>query len=139
MKNLLKVVVIMLLSMTVVLGSCKKEESVDPPPAAYIPSFSATYFSAGVIGGIEVIDVYITCTSDDWEMIKVDVKGPGGGFDKLYSGNGALQLRGEPFTFTDYFPKLGGSWSFNITGNVKSGEHLGTSFVTSTQLNISGK
>lgn len=137
-KNLLKVLGVILLSMTMVYGSCNKEDDPVPPPAPYVPGFSATYFSVNA-GGVDVLDFYITCTTDDWEMIKVDVVYPGGAGNDLFTGNGALQLRGEPFTFPNYFLKLGGSWTFNITGNIKSGTHVGESFVVSTTIAVSGK
>lgn len=129
---------VILLSMTMVYGSCNKDDDPAPPPPAYTPNFSATYYSQDV-GGTDYLDFYITCTSDDWEMIKVKVVGPGGSLNEEYAGSGAIQLKGEPFTFPNYFLKLGGSWNFSITGNIKSGEHVGESFVVSTSLNISGK
>ncbi len=128
----------MFLGMTVVLSSCQKDDPAPAPTPAYVPSFSATYFSVNA-GGVDVLDFYITCVSDDWEMIKVDVIYPGGAGNELFTGSGALQLRGEPFTFPNYFLKLGGTWSFNITGNIKSGTHVGESFTVSTTLAVSGK
>jgi hypothetical protein len=139
-KNLLKVLGVVLFSLIMVYGtSCKKEEVVvTPPPAAYVPGFSATYFTVNA-GAVEVLDFYITCTTDDWEMIKVNVIYPGGAGNDEFPGSGALLTKGNPFTFTTYFPKLGGSWTFNITGNIKSGDHLGESFTVSTTVNISAK
>ncbi|MDP2722737.1 MAG: hypothetical protein Q8O72_08270 [Bacteroidales bacterium] len=136
-KSLLKVLGIMLLSMMFIYGSCKKEDPA-PPPAAYVPSFSATYYSIDA-GGVSYLDFYITCVSDDWEMIKVVVTYPGGAGKDTYTGGGSIQLQGDPFTFSDYFPKLGGNWTFTITGNIKSGTHVGESFTTTTSLSISGK
>ncbi len=138
-KNLLKLIGVVLLSMTMVYGSCNKDDDPEPPPPApYVPGFSATYYSVDA-GGVQVLDFYITCTTDDWEMIKVEVVAPGGAGTETFTGNGTIQLKGDPFTFTEYFPKLGGSWTFNITGNVKSGTHVGESFTVSTSLSISGK
>lgn len=137
-KNLLKVLGVILLSMTMVYGSCNKDDDPEPPPPAYVPTFSSTYFTV-FQGAVEVIDIYVTCTSDDWEMIKVDVIYPGGAGNELYTGNGMLQLRGEPFTFPNYFPKLGGNWTIAITGNIKSGTNVGTSFSVTQSLSISGK
>lgn len=137
-KNLLKFLVVMLVSMTMVYGSCDKDDPEPPPPAPYLPVFSATYFSVDM-GGISYLDFYITCTTDDWEMIKVDVVYPGGAGNDLFTGNGALQLRGNPFTFPNYFLKLGGTWTFNITGNIKSGTHVGESFVVATTIAVAGK
>lgn len=132
---------IALLGLTMIVGtSCKKDDVTPPtpPPPPYVPSFSATYFSVAS-GGVDVLDFYITCTSDDWEMIKVDVIYPGGAGNDLFTGNGALQLKGNPFTFPQYFLKLGGNWTFNITGNIKSGTHNGESFVVSSSISVSGK
>ncbi len=138
-KNLLKFIGVILLGMTMIYGSCNSKTDPEPAPEpAYVPSFSATYYSQDV-GGVAYLDFYITCTTDDWEMIKVKVIAPGGAGEDQFTGSGALQLRGEPFTFPQYFLKLGGTWTFNITGNVKSGTHVGESFSTSTTLNISGK
>ena len=137
-KSLLKVLGILFLSMTFVFGNCNKDDDPTPTPTPYNPGFSATYFSVDM-GGVQYLDFYITCISDDWEMIKVVVTAPGGAGSDTYTGSGMLQLRGEPFTFPVYFLKLGGTWSFSITGNIKSGTHVGESFVASTTLNVSGK
>lgn len=138
-KNLFKFLGVILFSMALVFAtSCNKDDDPAPPEPAYVPSFSATYFSLDV-GGIDYLDFYITCTSDDWEMIKVKVTAPGGAGSEEFAGSGAIQLQGDPFTFPQYFLKLGGSWNFTITGNIKSGSHVGESFSTTTSLNISGK
>lgn len=128
----------MLLSMTLVYGSCNKDDDPVTPEPAYVPTFDATYFSV-FVGGVEVLDWYVTCTSDDWEMIKVEVVYPGGAGSELFTGNGAIQLRGEPFTFPQYFPKLGGNWTIKVVGNIKSGDHVGESFNISKSYSISGK
>jgi hypothetical protein len=137
-KSLLKVLGILFLSMTFVFGNCNKDDDPTPTPTPYSPGFSATYFSVDM-GGVQYLDFYITCTTDDWEMIKVVVTAPGGAGSDTYTGGGAIQLRGEPFTFSEYFLKLGGTWSFAITGNIKSGTYVGESFVVVTTLNVSGK
>ncbi len=137
-KNLLKLFGVVLLSMTMVYGSCNKDDDPEPTPTPYTPGFSATYFSVD-LGGVDYLDFYITCTTDDWEMIKVKVTAPGGAGDETYTGSGAIQLQGDPFTFPEYFLKLGGTWTFSITGNIKSGDHVGESFTVVTSLSVSGK
>jgi len=138
-KSLINYLGVILFSMTLVFAtSCSKDDPAPAPEPDYVPSFSATYYSQNV-GGVDYLDFYITCTSDDWEMIKVKVTAPGGAGTEEFAGSGAIQLQGEPFTFPQYFLKLGGSWNFTITGNVKSGSHVGESFSTTTSLNISGK
>lgn len=139
-KSIFSVLVIAMISITMIVGtSCKKDDpDPEPTPVAYVPTFSATYFSVAS-GGVDVLDFYITCTSDDWEMIKVEVIYPGGAGTDLFSGTGATQIKGTPFTFPQYFLKLGGNWTFNVTGNIKSGTNMGTSFVVSTSISVSGK
>lgn len=139
-KNLLKLFAIALLSMTMVYSSCEKEDDADPTPTpvAYTPIFDLTYLTVPV-GGTDYLDFAITCTSDNWEMISVAVSAPGGLGNETYAGNGQIQLRGAPFTFSDIFVKLGGSWSFTIVGNIKSGDHVGESFTVVKSVSISGK
>lgn len=137
-KNLLKFAIVMLMGVSMVFMSCTKDDDPEPTPVAYTPTFSATYISFPA-GGVDWLNFAITCTSDDWEMIKCDVIYPGGLGNDLFEGNGQLQLRGVPFGFNADFLKMGGTWTFTITGNIKSGTHVGESFVTSTTLNISGK
>lgn len=136
---------IVLVSTALVFSSCKKDEVVAPTPTPtpvdpclnYVPSFSPTYL---VIAGVpELLDFYITCTTDDWEMIKVIVTYPGGLGTETYTGNGTIMTAGSPFTFSNYFPKLGGTWNFAITGNIKSGTCVGKSFTVNTSSSVSGK
>lgn len=137
-KSLLKVLGVILLSMTFVYGSCNKDDDPEPTPTPYSPNFSATYYSVD-LGGVQYLDFYVTCTSDDWEMIKVVITYPGGAGSDTYTGGGSIQVQGSPFTFPEYFLKLGGTWNFTITGNIKSGTHVGESFTVTTSLNVSGK
>lgn len=134
---------ILLMSTALVLSSCKKDEDDDEPapaptPTAYSPIFSPTYLIVDG-GGVELLDFYITCTTDDWEMIKVIVTYPGGLGSEEYIGSGQIMTAGSPFTFSNYFPKLGGTWTFAITGNIKSGAHVGESFTVATSVNVTGK
>lgn len=103
--------------------------------APYLPNFSPTYLVVNQ-GGIDVLDFYITCTTDDWEMIKVIVTYPGGLGSETYIGNGTIMTVGAPFTFSNYFPKLLGTWTFAITGNIKSGVHVGESFTVVVPLTV---
>jgi len=90
-------------------------------------------------GGVDVLDFYITCTTDDWEMIKVIVTYPGGLGNETYTGNGQIMTQNAPFTFSNYFPKLGGTWSFAITGNIKSGNCVNKSFTVVVSMTVTGK
>jgi hypothetical protein len=129
---------IVLVSTALVFSSCKKDDDPAPAPPAYVPSFSPTFVVIDQ-GGVDVLDFYITCTTDDWEMIKVIVRPPGGLAPMEYLGNGQIVTSGTPFSFSNYFIKLGGTWYFDITGNIKSGSHLNESFTVTTSLLITGK
>lgn len=133
---------IVVLSMAMVLSSCKKDEDNDPAPTptptAYTPVFSPTYLVVD-IGGVEFLDFYITCVTDDWEMIKCIVSYPGGLGSDQFIGSGQIVTAGTPFTFSQYFTKLGGTWTFSITGNIKSGAHVGESFTVVSTVTVTGK
>jgi hypothetical protein len=132
---------VILLSTLMVFSSCKKDEdepAPTPTPTPYQPVFSPTYLVVNN-GGTEMLDFYITCVTDDWEMIKTIVTWPGGLGSETYTGNGQIVTSGSPFTFSNYFPKLGGTWSFSITGNIKSGAHVGESFVSNVSMQVTGK
>lgn len=132
---------VVLVSVALVFSSCKKDEdepTPTPTPTAYTPVFSPTYLIVNQ-GGVELLDFYITCVTDDWEMIKVIVTYPGGLGSEEYIGSGQIVTSNTPFTFSNYFPKLGGTWSFAITGNIKSGAHVGQSFVVYTSMQVTGK
>ena len=101
----------------------------------YIPVFSSTSIAIDAT----TIDFYITYSTDDYELVKVAVKSPGGLQDDTYLGNGMILIKGEPITFPNYFVRTSGKWIFNITGTVKSGSNIGTSFVASTSVSVSGK
>ncbi len=140
-RKLFYLVGIMFVSMALVFSACKKDEETPaptPPPAAYTPAFSPTYLVVNQ-GGVELLDFYITCVTDDWEMIKTIVTYPGGLGSEEYIGSGQIVTAGSPFTFSNYFVKLGGTWTFAITGNIKSGQHLGTSFTVVTSMTVTGK
>ncbi len=117
------------------LPSCKKDkEEPAPIPAAYVPVFSATSIS---FTGSD-IDFAITCVTDDVEIIKVEVRYPGGLGNDLFSG--PLQLiKNEPFIFPAPFPRFSGTWTFIMTGTIRSGTHVGTSFVAQATVQVSGK
>lgn len=104
----------------------------------YIPVFSPTYLIVNQ-GGTEYLDFYITCVTDDWEMTKIVVSYPGGLGSETYVGSGQIITAGSPFTFSNYFVKLTGTWTFTITGNIKSGVHVNESFTAICTLTLSGK
>jgi len=134
---------VLLMSTAMVFTACKKDD--DPAPVAppvdpclnYQPVFSPTYLV--VAGQVELLDFYITCTTDDWEMIKVIVSYPGGLGNETYTGNGQIMTQNAPFTFSNYFPKLGGTWTFHITGNIKSGNCVNKSFTVTVSMQVTGK
>lgn len=127
----------MLMTVVVTTTSCSKKDDPEPAPAppAYVPSFSATSIAIDAT----TIDFYIACATDDYELVKVEVKSPGGLQDDTYLGNGMLLIRGESITFPNFFVRTSGTWTFIITGTVKSGANIGTSFTATTSVSVSGK
>ena len=135
-KNLLLALGMIMMTLMIITSSCKKEDDdPEPPPAAYVPAFSSTSIAIDAT----TIDFYITCATDDYELIKVEVKSPAGLQNDTYLGNGMILIKGEPITFPNYFVRTSGTWTFVVTGSVKSGTHNGTSFVASTSVSVSGK
>jgi len=134
-KSVLLSVGMILMFAIVTVSSCKKKESAPPVTPPYVPSFSATSIAIDAT----TIDFYISCVTDDYELIKVEVISPGGLQDATYLGNGMLLIRNEPITFPNFFVRTSGNWTFRITGTIKSGTHIGTSFLASATVSVSGK
>jgi hypothetical protein len=104
------------------------------PAAAYVPTFSSTSMAIDAT----TIDFYITCTSDDYDLVKVDVIYPGGLGTETYTGPLNMTMN-SPITFPNYFTRMSGTWTFKITGTISSGTHIGTSFLATTTVSVSGK
>ncbi len=127
---------VLLAMMSAFLLSCKKESKDDPQtPTPYVPTFSATSIAIDAT----TIDFYITCLTDDYELIKVEVKSPGALQDATYLGNGMLLIKGEPITFPNYFVRTSGNWIFIVTGTIKSGVNIGKSFTATSTVSVGGK
>jgi hypothetical protein len=136
-KNVLLTLGFVMLAFVVTTSSCKKKDDPEPAPtpAPYMPSFTATSIAIDAT----TIDFYIACATDDYELIKVEVKSPGGLQDDTYLGNGMLMIRGESITFPNFFVRTSGNWTFIITGTIKSGANINTSFTASCSVSVSGK
>ncbi|MFK5855438.1 MAG: hypothetical protein QM503_04850 [Bacteroidota bacterium] len=133
-KSLFKFLGVILLSMVVVFGSCKKDDDdPEPEPVAYVPSFSATSIGQGtdIIFGV-------TCVTDDFTYTKLVVTAPTSE-QMTYAGTGAIVLRGEVVTVPDVFNRLSGTWTFTTTGTISGGTNAGVGFVASTTVNVSAK
>ncbi len=132
-KSLLKVLGVLLLSMTFVYGGCNKDEDPTPTPTPYTPSFSATSIGSGtdIIFGI-------TCITDDFTYTKLVVTAPTSETIQ-YAGTGAIVLRGETVTVPDVFNRLSGNWMFSITGTISGGTNAGVGFTATTSVNVSAK
>ena len=131
-KSLFKFLGVILLSMTMVYGSCNGNDDPEPEPDAYVPSFTATSMSSG----LDII-FGVICVSDNFTYTKLVVRAPTSAQD-TYVGTGAIVLSGET-VFTDVYPRLSGAWTFTITGTISGGTNAGTGFVTSTTVNVSAK
>lgn len=136
-KNVLIALGTVLMFVMFTTSSCKKKDDPEPTPTPtpYTPVFSATSIAIDAT----TIDFYIACTTDDYELIKVEVKSPGALQDDTFLGNGMLLIRNEPITFPQFFVRTSGTWTFIITGTIKSGTHVGESFTVSTSVSVSGK
>ena len=138
MKNkLFMMLAVAFISTAVVFSGCKKTAPA-PPPAAYVPGFSATAVPYNA-GGIDYLSFMVSCTTDDIEIIKVTIAGPGGSVNDTFTGNGSIIIKNEPMTFSNDYVKLLGTWSFTFTGNIKSGTHSGDGFTGSASVNVTGK
>jgi len=72
-------------------------------------------------------------------MIRVVVAYPAGLGSDTFIGSGQIVTAGSPFTFSNYFVKLQGTWIFTITGKIKSGVHMNESFTSMCSLTVTGK
>jgi hypothetical protein len=134
-KSVLLSLSVLLMFAMVTVSACKKKSDPTPPPPAYVPQFSATSIAIDAM----TIDFYITCVTDDYELIKVEVISPGGLQNSTYLGNGMILIKGEPITFPNYFVRTSGNWIFKITGTIKSGDNIGKSFSVTASVSVSGK
>ncbi|MCC7317514.1 MAG: hypothetical protein IT219_03220 [Bacteroidales bacterium] len=135
-KNVLLIFSMMFLAVVFMTTSCKKDDpEPEPEPQARVPVFSATSIAIDAT----TIDFYITCTTDDYELIKLEIKSPGGLQDETFLGNGMLLIKGEPITFPNFFVRTSGSWIFIVTGTIKSGADIGKSFTASCSVSVGGK
>ncbi|MDA3943384.1 MAG: hypothetical protein PF694_07575 [Bacteroidetes bacterium] len=136
-KNVLITLGVIMMTVLITTSSCKKKDdpAPEPTPTPYQPVFSATSIAIDAT----TIDFYIACTTDDYELIKVEVKSPGALQDDTYLGNGMLLIRNEPITFPNFFVRTSGNWTFIITGTIKSGANIGKSFTATATVSVSGK
>ncbi len=96
-KNVLLALGVILMAVVVTTSSCKKKDEPEPTPTPtpYMPSFTATSIAIDAT----TIDFYIACATDDYELIKVEVKSPGGLQDDTYLGNGMLMIEERVLPF----------------------------------------
>ena len=139
-KSFLKVMAIMLLSITMVVGtSCKKDDPIPTPtPTAYTPGFSATsavYYDP--VTGSDFMQFFFSCTTDNIQVISVQIISPAGMWNDIYDGGGVYYLMNETLTVRTQYQKLTGTWNIVLTGTVTSGTHAGESFTASSTLNVS--
>lgn len=136
-KNVLLTLGVILMMVVVTTSSCKKKDdpAPTPTPTPYMPVFTASSIAIDAL----TIDFYIRCATDDYELIKVEVKSPDGSQDDTYLGNGMLLVSGESITFPNFFVRTSGTWTFIVTGTIKSGANIGTSFTATCSVPVSGK
>lgn len=135
LNNVFKLIAITLVSVTMIYGSCNKDSDPEPTPTAYAPIFSATSIS-GNVGGVEVIEFAVVCTSDDVNITKIVVRAPDGNTDTY---TGGMFVQNQKMIIPATFVKLSGTWSFTITGSVSGGTHNGEGFTGSASVSVSAK
>jgi hypothetical protein len=116
-----------LLVVILLTPSCEKDE---PEEVVYFPVFTVSYQTSGP-------DLFflLTCTSDDVEIIEVEVIAPGSAEPVMLKGP-LMASANEPFSFTDPFQRTSGNWTFHIHGRVRSGEHIGITFMVSKSIEV---
>ncbi len=124
-------------SFTMIYGECNSKDDPEPEPVAYTPGFVATSIS-GQVGGVDVIEFSIRCTTDDVELVRIDVRAPDGS-SGTYTGNGNIWLQNEAMLIPDTFIKMSGTYTFTMSGTLKSGSHNGEGFTASASVSVSGK
>jgi hypothetical protein len=130
-KNTLLAIGILLLSTVILFSSCKKKSS-DTTVSAPTFTLSATVDpnnSANLL-------FYITCTSDNVKMTRIDIKDPiNSGFAPV-DLQGMTMLKNENYYLTTSYTKELGTWIFTFTGN-RSSDNSG--FVSVASMNVTGK
>ncbi|MCX6244006.1 MAG: hypothetical protein NTU98_04815 [Bacteroidetes bacterium] len=131
-QNVLLSLGILLLSMVILFSSCKKKESDPAPVSAPTFTLSATP-DPGITGNLIF---YVTCTTDDVKMTRIDIKDPINTGIPPVDLQGMTMLRNTNYYLTTSYPKELGTWTFTFTGNRSTDN---SSFVSSASLNITGK
>jgi hypothetical protein len=130
MKNLKRIVPIsiILLSLLIIIGSCKKDKE-DPTPA-----FTMSYDSVALVGGGKGLQFTAKCTNNDVTMTSATVTDPASGI-LAYQLNGASYAKNDAIpmqeTSTAYTKKLG-TWKFNLVGKTSGG----TTFAVLTSIAV---
>ena len=101
----------------------------------YTPVITASYQVVNN-SGTDLLQFQLTCETDDWEPVKLIATYPGGFGSEEYIGNGSIIPKDSPYTFPNYFTKLGGTWTFSVLGYIKSGQHNGESFSVVTAVTV---
>lgn len=132
-KILLKVLGVLFLSMTLIYGSCEKDEDPEPAPVAYVPSFSVISQPGG-----DQLAFAVICATDDFTFTKLIVTAPTTE-QFTYPGGGGIVVRGQQTVIPDIFNRISGTWSFQITGTISGGTNAGVGFNATTSMSVSAK
>ena len=121
----------MLINVSIFTISCVDTDN--PTPVDYTPLFHAMSIQ-DYIGGIDVIELGIKCSTDDIDITTFLVEAPDG---TTYTYSGGLYMQNELIVIPDTFVKLVGSWNISISGEVSGGTYDRLEFVaiTSTTVN----
>jgi len=106
-------------------------------PEPYSPTFSASSIVVNQ-GGTDQLDLYITCSSDDYKFLKCIVTYPNGLGVEEFIGAGQIITQTIPYHLSpNFFPYIEGEWSLVVTSQIYSGAYTGEIFETDILLEVS--
>jgi hypothetical protein len=130
-QNTILAIGILLLSTVILFSACKKKSSdttVSPP------TFSMSAVPDANNTGNLIF--YITCTTDDVRMTRIDIKDPINTGIAPVDMQNAIMLKNQTYFLATSYPKESGNWVFTFTGNRTSNN---SGFVATSTLLVSAK
>ncbi len=129
-----------------VLSGCSKNDdstpttpTPTPDPVENPPSFNVSAQPVTLVTGDAGLSFYAFCTTEDINLVKVEVHNPRGQ-STTYNANNNLFLKNQEFECqtpgTGYFKYLG-TWTLVFVGNRATGTK--SSFSVSTSISVTGK
>ena len=130
-QNTILAIGILLLSTVILFSACKKKSSdtTVSPPTFSMSAVPDPNNTANLI-------FYITCTTDDVRMTRIDIKDPINTGIAPVDMQNAIMLKNQTYFLGTSYTKESGNWVFTFTGNRTSNN---SGFVATTTLLVSAK